>query len=185
MRLFVAIELPENLKNSLSEIISSLVKSQVNAKWVNAENLHMTLKFLGNTDEDKLPEIIATLNDISRNQTPFSINISKIQFFPPRGKPRILSVETDQHEHLKILAEGLQDRLEKCGFSKEGRFKPHITLARLQGTRNISQLIQLAKSAKLSASFPVESVALYKSTLTTTGPIYKVLHRASFLDKER
>jgi len=185
VRLFVAIELPENLKKSLSEVISSLAKSRVNAKWVNTESLHMTLKFLGNTDEDKLPKIIATLDDISRNQTPFTVNISKIQLFPPRGKPRILSVGTDQQEHLKSLAAELQDQLEKCDFSKEGRFKPHITLARFKGTRNISQLMQLAKSAKLSGSFSVAAFTLYESTLTATSPIYKVLYRAKFLKKER
>ncbi|WP_321372158.1 RNA 2',3'-cyclic phosphodiesterase [uncultured Desulfuromusa sp.] len=180
VRLFVAIELPENLKKSLSEVVSSLAKSRVDVKWVKVENLHMTLKFLGDTDHDKLPEIIAALDTISRRQIPFTVNVSGYQFLPPRENPRILAVETDQQERLKRLAVIVQDYLEKYDFSKEKRFKSHITLGRLKGTTKNSKLKQLTECEKPAGSFPVQSVSLYKSILTPTGPIYKVLHRAEF-----
>lgn len=184
VRVFVAIELPEQLKKYLAEVVSVLATSRVDAKWVNAENLHITLSFLGDVDDDRLPEISAVLEKLSKHQNSFSVNVSGFQFFPPRGVPRILFVETDQQERLKWLAEELQGELEKLGYAKEGRFRSHITLARFRAGRNIGKLMQLLEQVKLSGSFSVAALTFYKSTLTASGPIYEVLCRVKFKDQE-
>ncbi|MCW8859067.1 MAG: RNA 2',3'-cyclic phosphodiesterase [Deltaproteobacteria bacterium] len=178
MRTFIAVELPGTLKKQLGTLAASLSTSQVEAKWVDPANLHITLKFLGEVTEEELPAIISVLEKLGQSHNRFTVKTAGFGCFPPRGKPRVLFVETVQQRFLQALAAELEERLADLGFAKEGRFKAHITLARFKGAHNLPRLKQQLETVELNEVFTVAALTLYKSTLNSRGPSYQVLHVA-------
>lgn len=180
MRTFIAIDLPDETKVQLVHVIQKLRRCSIHATWVQPDNLHITMKFLGDIDEALLPQIIQQLDDVARNEQSFIVALSHIGFLPPRGKPRVLCTATDQQRHLALLTRQLQRRLAPLGFPVEGRLTPHITLARLKSDKNLDQLKKLLATTTLNCSFTVTGLNLYRSTLHPDGARYDLLHQGCF-----
>ncbi len=180
MRTFIAVRLPDEIKKKLDKKVFDLRKSDVQAKWVASANLHLTLKFLGDVEDEAVPAIIKILELVASAQDPFRVNLSGFGFFPLRGRPRVLFANTDQQERVKMLAAAVDDKLSDLGFVKEGRIHSHITLARLKGPKNLYQLQERIAATALKESFMVASLVLYKSSLSSAGASYEVLHEAHF-----
>jgi len=179
MRLFIAIDIPEDLKEKLARIIARLKKCDLDAKWVNASNIHMTLKFLGETREEDLDKIKNIISVTSSLFTKLELVTSGFGFFPGENSPRVFFVSTDNEEILKNISLQLEDKLEILGFPKEGRFKSHLTIARLRSKKNIDCLKEEMKNISIEAKFTVSEIILFKSLLKPTGPIYEKLFSAS------
>lgn len=186
MRTFIAIELPDEIKNSLARIQSQLKTSGADVKWVEPGNIHLTLKFLSEIDEKKLDKIIEILKDITKNKNYFHIRISSLGAFPKMNFPRVIWVGIDEGDtESKEIAKELEQNLAKIGIPKESRpFSSHITIGRTRSTLNRDKLVQGLKTiednfGKENFSFRVTKITLFKSTLTPKGPIYEVLHNAS------
>ncbi len=180
MRTFIAIELPQEIKSQLAKIQKQLSASGADAKWVEPENIHLTLKFLGEINPEQQNQIIAILKEIGAKHSEFFAQITSVGAFPKLDYPRIIWAGIDQgNKEIKAIAQKLEEELEKIGIPKEGReFASHITIARVRSGKNRIELVKALNNlpGKLEvAEFKVEKISLFKSTLTSSGPLYQPL----------
>lgn len=183
MRLFIAIPLPQNIKDYLRDVQTQFKECYCVAKWVNPQNIHMTLKFLGQLKEEKIPAIKNVIKEVAVNFSALEVRLTEFGFFPNERNPRVFFVSTDNEETLQKIAYTLEEKLEALGFEREYRFRSHITLARFKSRKNIECLVGKTKEIKADKTFPVDSIILYKSTLTPHGPIYEEIFKASLKEK--
>lgn len=186
MRTFIAIELPQEIRDFLGRIQEQLKTSGADVKWVNPENIHLTLKFLGEIDEKKMAKISEILNDIAENKNSFQIRISSLGAFPNMDFPRVIWVGIGQGDaETKAIAKELEEKIVRLGIPKEDRpFSSHITIGRTRSTLNREKLVRSLvsmedKVEKENLTFSATKITLFKSTLTPKGPIYETLHNAS------
>jgi 2'-5' RNA ligase len=186
IRSFVAIELPAEVKNGLKQVRDTLsAGNQTTAKWVDSENIHLTLKFLGNVQADKLPAISQAVQDAADQVTSFELMLNGLGAFPNSKNVQVVWIGLNgQLDVLQTLYKGLEDNLESLGFPPEGRpFRPHLTLARVrdnaspQEKQNLGDLISQTK-VECNLKIQVESLSLMKSQLTRAGAIYSCLNSA-------
>lgn len=183
VRSFIAIELTKEFKDKLSKIQDELRKSNADVKWVEPENIHLTLRFLGNVEEKKLEDIKRILERVSEKHPRFSMELSGTGCFPKMSLPRVIwiGIEKGKEELSKIFLE-LEDELENIGFKREKRgFSAHITIGRVRTPLNRIRLVEeIKKTSSLpKLNSPVNKITLFKSTLTPKGPIYEILHEVN------
>ena len=184
IRAFIAIELNKETQAYLAGVQSELKKTEANIKWVKPENIHLTLKFLGNITPSQITRIKEILREISQENTEFSIELSKVGVFPKKESPRAIwiGISSNQDKVIKI-AEGLEEKLLSTGVPKEKKsFHPHITIGRVKSNLNRQVLVEKLKSLDMpqKSSQSVNKLTLFKSTLTSNGPIYQILKESSF-----
>ncbi len=174
MRLFVAIDLPEAVQDRLSLLCCGLP----GARWVTPEQIHLTLRFIGEVDGGLFLDIRDALAHIEGES--FSLQLSGVGFFPPRGKPRVIWVGLRENEPLLKLRNRVESLLVRLDLEPEGRkFSPHITLARLKNTPTIKIVRFLEAHSHLDTSpFLVENFHLYSSVLGRKGAVHRI--EASF-----
>jgi RNA 2',3'-cyclic 3'-phosphodiesterase len=130
VRLFAAIEIPNKIRSTLALMLRELRGVAPDAKWVRPENLHVTLKFLGEVDPARLGRIQASLKVI-RSSGPLTLDFRGLGFFPNEKRPRVLWAGIDSSTNLRPLAEDIDRSLHEIGFPLEEKpFTPHLTLAR-------------------------------------------------------
>jgi len=175
MRLFIAIDLPTQIRKALGDIQHDLRPLTDSARWVAPESIHITLKFLGEVPEKQLEDIDTALTGLSWK--PFNITVHGVGFFPGNRSPRVFWAGMEAPT-MKGLAEELDSRMERLGFEKEKRaFRPHITLARARDTRIDSALVTGASQYQEHdfGAFTADRVFLIKSTLKPSGAVYEKL----------
>ena len=137
MRLFVALEIPDQVRDGFAALIAELRGadssfSKSRARWVRPENLHVTLKFIGHVDSGKLDAIRAALAEV-RLDSPVELQFRGLGFFPNGKRPRVFWAGIEASPNLAPLAGEIEARLAKVGISGETReFAPHLTLARFE-----------------------------------------------------
>jgi len=186
MRTFIAIELPQEIKDKLSELQALLKKADADVKWVEPANIHLTLKFLGEIDEAKSVKVAGAIEDITRGLKQFQISLSSCGAFPKMEFPRVIWVAIAKgNREIATLAGDLEERIEKLGIPKEDRpFSSHITIARVRSPRNTDKLAKALKEAEdyfggKNIEFDVTKITLFKSTLGPGGPVYEVLREVN------
>lgn len=187
LRCFIAIELPDGVKRGLRELQSRLkAQSPAPVKWVEAGNIHLTLKFLGNVAADRVDEIAGAMAEAAKGTPPFQLNVSELGVFPNPKRVQIVWVGLGgELEKLADLQQRIESALRIRGFPPENRrFTPHLTLARLRDRatpQEREKLGQLIGQTEFDAApgFSVNSVKLMKSQLTREGPIYSRLSSAA------
>ena len=187
MRLFIAVTLPEEIKQKIGILLDDLpaaLRREADIRWVRPDHFHLTLKFLGECPEEKLSEIIETMDQAVEGVAPFSLTIGGLGYFPERGPLRIIWLGLlEGRDPLAGLAARMDAALEPLGFSKETRpFSAHLTLGRVKAAKHpdkIRSLVEMSKSGSIGSQ-TVNSAALYRSTLSPSGPTYTVLQPASF-----
>jgi 2'-5' RNA ligase len=128
-RLFIAVDLPDETRNSLEKMSFGIP----GAKWIDPQQVHLTVRFIGEVDGSTFLDIKKSLEDISMG--PFSIELKGVGHFPPRGKPRVLWVGIEHNQALQSLKKKVDHALARISIEPEGRkFSPHITLARLKNS---------------------------------------------------
>lgn len=178
MRLFIGIDIPQDLKEELSRLTDKLKKCDCDAKWVELQNLHLSLKFLGEVDEDKIKNIKEILNATGNKHPALELNFENFGFFPNEKYPRVFFVATDKEGELKRIYSDIETALQNLGFEKEERFKSHITLARFRSLKNIEALKKQVGSLTIKDKFTVNEITLFKSTLKPQGPVYEKIASA-------
>lgn len=184
MRTFIAIDLPENLKQKLGEIQKTLQETQVDIKWVEPYNMHLTLKFLGEVELAKLERIKEIIKITADSFFSYELTLSSLGAFPRITQPRVIWIGVNEKDkNTEKIAEELETRLTKLGIAKEKRpFSSHITLGRVRSNKNLSRLLEKIKyfpSTFESLHFGVNKINLYKSTLTPKGSIYETIFEAN------
>jgi RNA 2',3'-cyclic 3'-phosphodiesterase len=183
IRSFIAIELPEPVKAELKRIEDSLKLTDSGcAKWVDPYGIHLTLKFLGNIDAEKVGAIVEMMDDAAHATPPFHLELKGLGAFPDPRRAQVIWVGVGGDiEKLQDLQKRLESNLANLGFPPEGRtFTPHLTLARIRDYATPVQRQTLGDgitSFKLESDriFQVSSLSLMKSQLTRSGAIYTEL----------
>jgi 2'-5' RNA ligase len=144
------------------------------ARWVALDQLHLTVRFIGEVDGPLFLDIKNTLEEISIS--PFDIQLKGVGHFPPRGAPRVIWVGLKTGKPLQLLRKKIDGALLQIGLKPEGRkFSPHITLARLKNTplQKVADFLS-ANGLFSQEHFQIDEFKLYSSTLTPKGAIHKV-----------
>lgn len=178
MRTFVAVNVNPfpGLLNTLKELKSELAPEAI--KWVDENNLHLTLKFLGDTSVGQVDEIKNALQEITRRFATFYFRLNGLGFFKTKGMPRVLFVKIEEAEMLRELAAEIDEQLARLGFEKENRpFSPHLTLARIKFLKNKKRFFQAVENQHdlYMDEVPVSNLIFYQSILNPQGPVYKPL----------
>lgn len=169
-RLFVAIDLPDDIRDRLTE----LCKGISGAKWVSRDQMHLTLRFIGDVDEKPFQAIRTLLGDIRCE--PFEVTLKGVGQFPPKGAARVLWVGLDAPPALNALQRKIELALTGLGLAPEDRpFSPHITLARMKAPPLPEAMRQfMSKNATFETHpVPVSEFVLYSSFLRPEGPFYR------------
>jgi 2'-5' RNA ligase len=180
-RLFIAINLPGEVKRKLAEWREKteiqLHPNNGEINWVRRENLHITLVFIGYATDDETYGIAKTIKEAAKKHEPFFINLERIIIGPPDRTPRMFWVEGEKSQELADLQMDLENVLSIGGnYKKEARaFRPHITLARFKYdvAKRIKEMGDIEE--KINYQIPVDSIELMQSELRRTGPIYTIL----------
>jgi 2'-5' RNA ligase len=180
MRLFVAVNLPSEVRGRLAAEQDRLRRAQADVSWVRPENIHVTLKFLGETDEKRLDRIRPALFEVARASASFRIRVSGLGSFGGRI-PRVVWVGVQEGaEPLSRLAQAVEAAMARLGFPKERRgFTAHITLGRVRSARNAEALLAALAQPETGppGSVEVNQFELMQSELRPTGSVYTVLDR--------
>lgn len=183
MRTFIAIDLNQNIKNSISELLLKLDKGNNNIRWVKRQSMHLTLKFLGEIPDGKIPNVESILKNISEKYGAFPLCLIGTGSFPPAGKnPRVLWLGAKKNEILNKLQSHLEAELEKICFPRESRkFHPHLTLGRVKAFFNLEPtLSELEKHRDTNfGEMKVKKITFFKSTLKPSGAEYSVIFESN------
>ncbi len=179
-RLFIAvkIEISKELKNFIVALKKELSNEKI--KWVDFKNFHITLKFLGDTPENLIPQIEKALKNLSKNFHKFEMQLQGVGVFKDIANPRVLWIGLESNETLKELYQQIEENLETLGFKKENRnFSPHLTIGRIKFLKNKKGLLEkiLKNCDKKWNKFEVKNFILYESILKKEGPTYIELAR--------
>ncbi|HYJ44995.1 MAG TPA: RNA 2',3'-cyclic phosphodiesterase [Pyrinomonadaceae bacterium] len=180
LRVFIAIKLPEAVLSRAAAHLESLRASarDVRISWQRAENLHLTLKFLGEIELTKIPALSRALTRAAEQSQQFKLTIEGAGAFPPRGLPRVLWLGvTDSAGSLGRLQKRIEEECSLEGFEREERpFSPHLTLARVRAPQGARSLAGLHREKGFDAvEFEVDEIYIMRSELGPGGSRYTVL----------
>jgi 2'-5' RNA ligase len=181
-RLFIAIELPGTLRELVLDHINRLRQAgpEARASWARAENLHLTLKFLGDTHVSRVDVLATAVRHAASQTSPFQAQVQGCGAFPLRGQPRVLWIGVDDPTGgLTKLYRALEDECAQAGFSREERsFHPHLTVARLRQPQGARHLAEVHRQMGFQpTSFRVSELCLIRSELMSAGSRYTVIAR--------
>jgi 2'-5' RNA ligase len=174
VRLFVALDIPEHVRQSLAKLAQELRAAAPGARWVRMEGVHITLKFIGEKPEQKLAPIRSALSTL-RVPGPIEMRFAGLGFFPNERRPRVLWVGIEAGAALRELADSIETALEPLDIAREKReFSPHITLARLENPKGLGTLREtVAKAGTPYFGYTKASAFyLYQSVLKRGGAEY-------------
>jgi len=182
VRSFIAIDVSDpDIVAKILAIQEEILSSNAKLKPVERENLHFTLKFLGNVEEARIEIIKRLMDDILRNFQPFKMELSSVGAFPTASRPNVVWIGAGEGRELFIrMASELDRALSRLGFQREKRaIEPHLTIARVKGhVGNLPDVIRRLSDVRVGY-VTVSEVKLKRSTLTPEGPIYGDLHVVS------
>jgi 2'-5' RNA ligase len=179
VRCFIALDISDQIRRDFGEIIDRLKKHDADVKWVSVNNIHLTLKFLGNTQESALPEIRDHLFNVVLSYNPFYIRIYTTGVFPNRKYPRVIWIGVGDSDILKRLHNDIENAMVLFGFEKENKaFKPHLTIGRVRSHKSIFPLVHDFDTFKDKdfGNIHVKKIKLMKSELKPQGAIYSCLY---------
>lgn len=192
IRTFVAIELDAPLRKALAQLqtdLRSLLQKtmgpEVRIQWVRPESVHLTLKFLGDIPEARIPEIQTALARVAGAHAGCTVDVGGLGAFPDARAPRVLWVGlSGQVEGVTRLAAAVERALEVLGFAPEPKpFNPHLTLARIkERSRDIGRALDAGRMLERASSIgtvTVKAIALMKSELKPSGAVYTKLYEVS------
>jgi len=186
IRCFIAIELEEKIKNQLAEqqrlFRKRLSSNESSIKWVKSEQIHLTLKFLGNVADQDIREICDAVSRAASEFQPFLFSVGTCGCFPPKGAARVLWIGiTEGQPELKLLAKRVDHWVNKLGFPLEKRaFSGHLTLARIRQA-NVGKAVHSVvdkTSIEILGQQRVSAITLFQSELRPGGPVYTPMHHA-------
>jgi len=180
VRSFIAIELPDELKQGLTQLEAQLkMGKQPWVKWVDPYSIHLTLKFLGSIAVDRTSEITRAMAEAVQGISPFHLEAKDLGVFPNLRRVQVIWVGVSGGvDKLNQLQQHLESNLARLGFASESRpFTPHLTLARLRDRASLDErqsLGQLIASTRFEAAYTikVDAINLMRSQLTREGAIY-------------
>ncbi len=183
IRTFLALELDEPAREALRQFQASLEFPGLDVRRVQPENMHLTLRFFGDITPQDIANISEAMSTIAHKESPFHITISGLGAFPSPERPKVVWAGLENPLPVVALEHHVSETLKHIGWPPEHKvFHPHITLARIRGGRAPRTCIETVRrwSSHRIARLYVDHIALIKSDLRPTGPLYTLLERFSF-----
>jgi 2'-5' RNA ligase len=180
VRLFVAAGLPADLRERFVLLQEVLARAHLPVRWVRPDGIHLTLKFLGETEQPRLGELKAVLREAGRDVGPFSLEAAGAVPFPERGAPRLIWVKVlGDIPAAQRLAGAIDAATSRIGFPSENReFRPHLTLGRVKGPARGDWRSRIEEAGpRASGGFEVTDYILFESRLGPGGAVYTPLER--------
>ncbi len=176
-RIFFAIPLSDEIKRIMETVQKSMKGMPGKIKWVEPEKIHLTIKFVGDTDTEKVESLYKAVDKLSLPQ-PFQITLSETGMFPGPGRPRILWVGIQESQSLQSIAKQVDDKFTIHGIKKEKRdFHPHLTVGRVKGRGLPDETVKTFLNINVpNETMQVDSIVCYRSDLTPQGAEYTALH---------
>jgi len=184
MRLFIAVELPDEVRKNITELINELKEVGSAVKWVEEKNLHITLKFLGWVEDRKVDNVVELATKAAGGTGSFKAKFEGTGTFPSGKNPRVVWVGMGEGgEKLKKLADSLEEALSNAGYrSEEREFSSHATIGRVKvprqardkGVDKLKEKMESIKDPKFGEAI-VDHIDIMKSTLTPKGPVYEII----------
>jgi 2'-5' RNA ligase len=185
VRLFIAVNLPDEVRQALHAAAAPLRRAALPVKWVEPEGLHVTLKFLGGVDAGRLEAVTRALEQACRGARGFPLPISGFGAFPSPERARVIWAGCEAAPPLELLQHGVEREFAALDFPIEGRpFRPHLTLgrARPEARGGIRGLAELLAGLEFADEITVRSVELMESTLGPGGARYAARHSVVLAD---
>jgi 2'-5' RNA ligase len=178
IRIFFAFDIDEDLRQAISQILNHL-RTQPRGnevKWIPSENLHVTLRFLGETEPDIIESVIKEVGKEIKDSKTFSLRVGRVMHFPPNSNhPKAIVVSFPLSQELADLVQTIERGVSKCGFEPENRaFLPHLTLARLRAKQELD-LSDIP--IKIPQTLHIKEVILYRSDPGPKGSVYTAMTR--------
>lgn len=179
IRSFIAFEIPNNIKEKISLLQTNLSKKIKDVRWVKSSGIHLTIKFLGNIQENKINLICEKISSVMIKYPPFEVIIKEIGCFPNFRKPRVIWLGLEEkRNYLLQISNEIETELKQIGFPPEDReFSPHLTLGRFGLNKVIADFAKIAedyKDLKIDV-LQLASISLIKSDLKSGGAIYTTI----------
>lgn len=177
---FIAIDITAT--PALLTFIKEISKTEADVKLVEPENIHITIKFLGDTDEKYIDAIEKSIKDSIKDITPFSVTLKGTGVFPNKNNIKVLWVGITDTSRIETIARSIDTSLAPVGFKKEQRgFSAHLTVGRVKTARNKDQLLRVVEQFNKEefTTQEIRSIVLKKSELTPKGPIYTTVREVN------
>lgn len=182
IRAFIAVELPDPVKDALSDVAQALAGRVPRAaiRWVRPEQMHLTLRFLGDTAVDQLPAVQSAMDGAVAGHSSFFMHLNGTGCFPNARRPRVIWVGLAGDEaRLRALKAALDERLAPLGWPPEDKsFRAHLTLGRVKDEHGLRDVEWAADVPSLD--MPVTAIHLIESQLRPSGPIYTTRYTSRF-----
>jgi 2'-5' RNA ligase len=183
VRLFIAINLPADVRSEVVAATASLRTAAPEVAWISDQRLHLTLKFLGDVDEARLDELSAALAAVAGQHRELVMTVGGVGAFPNFRRARVVWIGIGQEARLELLHHDIELACESLGFDVEGRaFRPHLTLGRVKHMlpeQRLRMLSRVGKQIDFRTDFVVRSVDLMSSELSQSGPTYRTVVSAA------
>lgn len=184
IRIFVAvrIETGENLREQFRRLKKLFSDDRIN--WVPEDNFHLTLRFIGNTNQQKLESLQTRLKEYVAGIAPFNLTLRGVGYFKSKGSPRVVFTKIVESEKLLELAKSVELAVVATGFQEELKpFRPHLTLGRIKHLNNLNRFLSIVDEIpeETFQKVPVSEVILYQSILRPEGPQYKPIKKFQLL----
>jgi len=183
VRLFIAIDTPATVKEEILATLGRLRESGADVRWEDPRKLHLTLKFLGETDEALLPAIGAAAGKVAALTPPLTVRYRGLGCFPARRDPRVIWIGMEEPSGLlDALQERCEQEMESLSFRREERtFHPHITIGRVRSQRNVRGLLRVLESSTFeSPAVRLDALRVVRSDLRPAGSVYTILQSYPF-----
>ena len=180
IRTFIAIEIPLEIHRQIADLQASLRQENAKIPWTKPENIHLTLKFIGDVESSQIEPISAAVRTACQTISPFQISVNEAGCFPNPNNPRVLWVGCKgESETLFTLQKNIENALSDIGFKKEKRkYSAHLTIGRVKSNFGIKPVINKMEASNFEGgSFMVKCVNIMKSVLHPHGAIYTVLSK--------
>lgn len=175
LRAFLAIDVDEDLKAKMYKIVKEFKQIDARIKYVELENLHLTLKFFGDIDTEGIDLLSSKIESVVSNFDKFTIKIKGCGAFPNNNRIKVIWLGLDESAIVKQLHDELDKEFVKLGFDKDKKFSTHLTIGRMKsakGKNEVKSKIEEFSEVEIG-EMSVDRIVLKKSTLTPQGPIYE------------
>ncbi|MFQ5530438.1 MAG: RNA 2',3'-cyclic phosphodiesterase [Gemmatimonadota bacterium] len=181
MRVFVAVNMPVHIQRDLARVVRRLSEASIPVRWVPPENLHLTLRFLGEQAEADRGSIVDVLSRAAEDAAPFEVSFGAVGAFPSPRRPRVIWIGVEPVPRLRLLRDSLERHLARAGFGTDGvPFRPHVTLGRASRTSrpgSFRGFVSASSGVQVASVLQVSALDLVQSRTRSTGVEYELLDR--------
>jgi 2'-5' RNA ligase len=181
VRMFVAVRIPVRIQRELARLTRKLAESAIPVRWVAPENMHLTLRFLGQVPDENRRLIVEALSLVAQDTIPFDVAFGSVGAFPSPRRPDVIWIAVESAPRLRLLRGSVERQLAQAGFRTEvGPFHPHVTLGRALSKSEpgaFREFVPASRNLSVESVLRVSAIDLVRSRLRSTGAEYELLDR--------